>query len=75
MNLVLGKMLLEAANTLLAKSRWTKEDVMPIVKLLYGRVCVDGRGDNLEGANAYARLTTKLNKFLLKHKDLRRMLL
>jgi len=67
---------LEVANTLSMKpvSTWTREDVIPLAKLLAGRTGVDGRGDNFEGASAYSMLCPDLDEFLLKHSDIRGMI-
>ncbi|CAG8488731.1 11777_t:CDS:2 [Funneliformis mosseae] len=50
-----GKLLLEPVKKLSEKSPkdWNDDDVMPIVKLLAGRTCIDGSGDNFEGTNAF----------------------
>ncbi|RIA95060.1 hypothetical protein C1645_758429 [Glomus cerebriforme] len=73
---VSGKSLLEPINTLTSKPAlyWTREDVIPIVELLAGKIGVDGTGDNFEGANAFLTIGTALKKFLCDHSDLRGML-
>ncbi|CAB4477568.1 hypothetical protein RhiirA5_395417 [Rhizophagus irregularis] len=67
-----GKFLVEPLSVLTNKpsSSWTKNDVMPVVKLLSGRIVVDGVGENLEGAQLYAGISEKLAEYLCEHPDI-----
>ncbi|CAG8716040.1 2962_t:CDS:2, partial [Funneliformis mosseae] len=68
-----GKVLTEPIAKLLKKpsSSWTKEDVIPVARILAGRITVDGAGDNLEGANLYASICEDFATFLYKHPNIR----
>ncbi|RIA96615.1 hypothetical protein C1645_815146 [Glomus cerebriforme] len=64
-----GKKLLKPVSTLARKSvsDWTEQDVMPLVKILAGRIVIDGIGKNFLGANALGRINEDLTTFIFAH--------
>ncbi|CAI2172966.1 18252_t:CDS:2 [Funneliformis geosporum] len=70
-----GKMLLAPATILSKKptSKWKDRDVLPITKFLAGRNAIDGTGENLEGANAFANISQDLTTYILEHSKNRAM--
>ncbi|GBB84721.1 hypothetical protein RclHR1_01130016 [Rhizophagus clarus] len=71
-----GKELLEPVTTLLKKpaKNWTEQDILPIAKLLAGRVVIDGTGENLNGANAFGRIAEEFENFILGHPEFRALI-
>ncbi|GBB90297.1 hypothetical protein RclHR1_01720018 [Rhizophagus clarus] len=53
-----GKDLLEPVAILKEKpaEKWRDKDVLPIAKLIAGRISIDATGDNRSGANAFGQL-------------------
>ncbi|CAG8590393.1 10039_t:CDS:2, partial [Funneliformis caledonium] len=68
-----GKLLLEPVNILSRKpdSEWKVSDVLPLAKILTGRIAIDGSGENHQGADALMKIGTDLTTYIFAHPEIR----
>lgn len=54
--------------------KWRDKDILPIAKLIAGRMSIDVTGNNLYGANAFGSISEEFTNYTLSHPKIRAMI-